>query len=78
MIKVTRQGLDEHVHPRSLTRALHVRIQRGTGGPDSHTLENQKNIGFLSYTGLDPLKNYKATMPAFNVVPASPRQRNAI
>ena len=30
----------------------------GTGGPD---LENHKNIGFLSNTGPDPLKNHKAT-----------------
>ena len=37
------------------------------------------NIGFLSnYTGPDPLKNHKATKPAFNVVPLSARQRNAM
>ena len=33
----------------------------GTGGPD---LKNQKNIGFLSNTGPDPLKNHKAARPA--------------
>ena len=39
----------------------------GTGGPDP-TPENHKNVGFLSNTGQDPLKNHKATKPAFNVV----------
>ena len=29
--------------------------------------EITKNIGFLSNTGPDPLKNHKATKPAFNV-----------
>ena len=43
----------------------------GTGGPTS-TLENHKNIGFLSNTGPDPLKNHKATKPAFNVGLSSP------
>ena len=36
------------------------------------------NIGFLSNTGQDPLKNHKATKQAFNVGPSSARQRNAI
>ena len=36
------------------------RIQRG-----------DKNIGFFSNTGLNPLKNHKATKPAFNVIPSS-------
>ena len=49
----------------------------GTGGPTS-PLENHKNIGFLSNTGPDPLKNLKATKPAFNVGLSSARQRNAI
>ena len=49
----------------------------GTGGPTS-TLENHKNIGFLSNTGPDPLKNHKATKPAFNVGLSSARKRNAI
>ena len=47
---------------------------RGSGPP----LENYKNRGFLSNTGSDPLKNYRATKPAFNVGPSSARQRNAI
>ena len=38
----------------------------GTGGPSS-PLENHKNIGCLSNTGPDPLKNHKSTKPAFNV-----------
>ena len=34
---------------------------RGSRGPPP---ENHKNKGFLSNTGLDPLKNHKATNPA--------------
>ena len=34
-------------------------------------MKNHKNIGFLSNTGPDPLKNYKATKPAFNFGPLS-------
>ena len=49
----------------------------GTGGPTS-PLENHKNIGFLSNTDPDPLKNLKATKPAFNGGLSSARQRNAI
>ena len=47
----------------------HARIQRGgLGGPDHPPpLKIYKNIGFLSNTGLDPLKSHKATKPAFNV-----------
>ena len=47
----------------------------GTGGPDP-ALKNHK--GFLSNTGPNPMKNYKATKPTFNVGPSSARQRNAI
>ena len=46
----------------------HARIQRGEGNRGS-LLENHKNIGFLSNTGTDPLKNHTATKPAFNVGP---------
>ena len=46
---------------------------RGSGLP----LKNHKNIGFSSNTGPDPLKNRKATKPAFIVGPSSARQRNA-
>ena len=45
----------------------HARIQMGGGG----SLKNHKNIGFLTNTGPDPLKSYKAARPAFNVEPAS-------
>ena len=58
----------------------HVRIQRG-GGRDRGSgppLKNDKNIGSLSNTGPDPLKNHKATKPALNVVLSTARQRNAI
>ena len=41
---------------------------RGSGPPSP--LKNYKNIGFLSDTGPDPLKNHKATKPAFNVGPS--------
>ena len=33
--------------------------------------KSQKYIGFLSNTGLDSLKNHKATKPVFNVGPSS-------
>ena len=49
-----------------------------TGGPDTPPLENRKNIGSFSNTGLNPLKNHKATKPAFNVGPSSAHKRNAI
>ena len=59
---------------------IHARIQRGgAGGPDALPLKNHKiNIGFLSNTGPDTLKNHKAAKPEFNVGPSSARQRNAI
>ena len=41
----------------------HVRIQRG-GGQGSGPPEKSQNIGFLSTTGPDPLKNHKASKPA--------------
>ena len=48
----------------------YARIQRGAVVPPNH-----KNKGFLSNTGLNPLKTYdhKATKPAFNVGPSSAR-----
>ena len=49
---------------------------RGARGP--HPLEKSQNIGFHSNSGPDPLKNHKATKPAFNVGPSSGHQRNAI
>ena len=50
----------------------------GGGGRSRPSLKFHKNIGFLSNTGPDPLKNYKVTKPASNVGPLSARQRNAI
>ena len=55
-------------------------IQRGgggTGGPDPAE-KPPKNLGFLSNTGSDPLKNHKATKPVFNIGSTSARKRNAI
>ena len=40
--------------------------------------EKSQKIGFLSNSGLDPLKNHKAIEPAFNVGPSSAHQQNAI
>ena len=45
----------------------------GTGG-SGHPLKYQKAIQFLNKTGPDPLKNHKATKPAFNVGPSSARK----
>ena len=49
----------------------------GAGGPFPPE-KLQKNIGFHSNFGPDPMKNHKATKPGFNVGPSSARQRNAI
>ena len=51
---------------------------RGGDRGSGPRLKNHKNIGFLSNFGPDPLKNYEATEPAFNVGPSSARQGNAI
>ena len=49
----------------------HFHFSRPCADPEeAPPLKNHKNIGFLSNTGLDPLKNHKATNPAFNVGPA--------
>ena len=58
-----------------------MQIQRGeggTGGQDPFPPENHKNIGFLSNSGPDPLKNDEATEPAFNVGPSSARHLNEV
>ena len=54
-------------------------FMRGSSGGEGvrNPTETSQNIGFLSNTSLDPLKNHKATKPAFNVGPLSARQRNA-
>ena len=51
--------------------------ERGTG-VRTPLPENHKHILFPSNTGPDPLKNHKATKPAFNVGPSSACKRNAI
>ena len=58
----------------------HARIQRGggVGNPDPHPLNNHKNIGFLSNTGADLLKNHKAPKVAFKVGPSLARLQIAI
>ena len=58
----------------------HARILMGNRGsePPSPQLKNHKKTGFLSNTGPDPLKNHKATQPAFKVWPSSVCQQNAI
>ena len=56
--------------------ALNLLTLGWTELPD--TLKNHKNIGFLSNTGQYPLKNQKATKPAFSVGPSSAHQPNAI
>ena len=49
------------------------------GGQGIRThLENHKTIGFLSNTGLGPLKNHKATKSTLYVGPSLARQRNTI
>ena len=53
---------------------MHVRIQKGLTPPP----KNHKNIGFLSNTSPDSLKNHKATKTAFNMGPSSARQQNAM
>ena len=50
---------------------------RGSRGGTGDPPEKSQNLGFPSNTGLDSLKNHKATKPAFNVGPSSARQRNA-
>ena len=49
---------------------------RGDGGPDPPPPEKSENIGFLSNTGSDHLKNHTATQPAYDVGPSSARQPN--
>ena len=54
-----------------------MRTLRGGGGagcpdPPPSPEKSKKDIGFLINTGPDPLKNYKATKPAFKVGPSLP------
>ena len=50
----------------------------GGAGKGSRPQKIHQNIGFLINTGPDPLKNHKATKPAFNIGTTAARQRNAI
>ena len=50
--------------------------REGTGGSDLP--EKSQNLGFLSNTGQDPLKNHKDKELVFNVDSSSTRHRNAI
>ena len=61
-------------------RTCHISPWADPEGADTGGLnppEKSLNIGFLSNTGPDPLKNYKSKLE-FNVGPSSARQRNAI
>ena len=52
---------------------FHSRVQRGAArGPDQPTLENHKNMEFLSKTGPHPLNYHKAAKPAFQQLVAIP------
>ena len=56
---------------------------RGRGrmsGPSTppHPPRKSQKYRVFSKTGLDPLKKHKATKPALNVGPLSPRQQNAV
>ena len=64
----------EEVH----VKIKHGRIQRKGDGQGVLPLKIYKNIGFISNTDPDPLKNHKATKSTFNVGPSSTRQGNAI
>ena len=67
-----------HSFVKFLLQSYMLSRRGGGGGCRDDSPENHKNIGFLSNTGPDPLKNHKATKPAFKVEPSSARQRNAI
>ena len=57
-----------------VTVSVHLQIQRGDRGSRPPTpLENDKNIGFLSNTGPDPLKitNLSSERLMYNVGPSS-------
>ena len=65
----------KHTFPDSVTYAkctyplLMCRSRGGAGGPDP-PLKKYKNVGFLSNTGPEPLKNPKATKRAIIGLPA--------
>ena len=57
-----------HLYSKDTSCADPEGMGRGSGPP---SLKNHTNIGFLSNTGLDPLKNHKVTKQSFNVVRSS-------
>ena len=59
---------------------VHARIQNWGGGGQWVRIppKDHKAIRFLINTGPDPMKNHKATKPAYHVWPSSTRQRNAV
>ena len=61
-----------------LAQGLHGWIQSGGRGVEPHPPEQLKTLGYLSNTGLDPLKNHKATKPVSNVGLSSACQQNTI
>ena len=50
----------------------------GGGGDSGPNPPPPEKSGFLSDTGLDSMKNHKASKPVFYVGPSSARQRNTI
>ena len=57
-------------------------LMRGSRGEDRGSpLPSEKSQNYrvpYQYTGLDPMKNHRDSMTAFNVGPPSANQRNAI
>ena len=79
MVLKTKLGIEGQTFAGYSTISSNGRMDpEGGGGQGVRPLTNHKNTGFLSNTGPDLLKNYKATKPAFNFGPLSARQRNAI
>ena len=60
-----------HHYMGNVSKCCIARIKRGAGDPDTPSMENHN-------TGPDPLENYRAAKPAFNVGTLSPHQRNSI
>ena len=71
MIILTRYGIrecqDEHA-----SNVDQEGMGGGAGGPNP--MNDQKNIGFLSKAGPDPMKNHRAAEPTFIVGSSSTRQ----
>ena len=59
------------------TNLFHARIQSMDRGSGPH-LKIHRVIGFLTNTGLDPLKITSATKPAINVGPSSTGHQNQL